>query len=147
MQRTLNTAQLSEFYINVFVDDQVRDFKLCFLDKHKLIAGAIVDMGGGMGHFASTVKQDFANVVRVVEMDPVSVENCKVCGLEAEIGDATNYVPRGDEAVICFNLILHHLVSNTEVDTRRLQSIALRTWAGNSHRLFVKDTLKNPDIL
>ncbi len=43
-------------------------------------------------------------------MDPVSVENCKKRGLEAEMGDATNYEPKGDEAVVCFNLVLHHLV-------------------------------------
>ena len=139
MQKTLNATQLSEFYINVFVDDQVRDFKLCFLDEHNPITGAIVDMGGGVGYFASTVQQCLVDLVRVVEMDPVSVENCKGRGLEAEIGDATNYVPKGDESVVCFNLILHHLVASTEADTRRLQLKALRTWRGNSQRVFVNE--------
>ena len=139
MQNTLSADQLSEFYINVFVDDQVRDFKLCFSDEHKPIADVIVDMGGGVGYFARAVKQGLVNKVRVVEMDLVSVESCREAGLEAEIGDATNYLPKGDEAVVCFNLILHHLVANTEADTRRLQLKALYTWQGNSRRLFVNE--------
>ena len=77
--------------------------------------------------------------MRVIEMDPVSVENCKKRGLEAEMGDATNYEPKGDEAVVCFNLVLHHLVANTEKDTKSLQARVLRTWQGNSRRIFVNE--------
>ena len=114
MQKTLNAAQLSEFYIKVFVDDQVRDFKDFFSDAINPINGVIVDVGGGEGYFASAIKSDSSSLVRVVEMDPVALESCKKPGIEAEVGDATNYAPKGDESIVCFNLILHHLVANSE---------------------------------
>ncbi len=139
MQKTLNATQLSEFYINVFVDDQVRDFKSFFSDVNNPISGTVIDIGGGVGYFASTVKSDLAHVVRVIEIDPVSVQYCKNSGLEAEIGDAINYVPKGDEVVVCFNLILHHLVANSEKKTKSLQASALRTWKSKSRRLFVNE--------
>lgn len=47
MQKTLNATQLSEFYINVFVDDQVRDFKSFFSDVNNPISGTVIDIGGG----------------------------------------------------------------------------------------------------
>ena len=77
--------------------------------------------------------------MRVIEIDPVSVQYCKNSGLEAEIGDAINYVPKGDEVVVCFNLILHHLVANSEKKTKSLQASALRTWKSKSRRLFVNE--------
>ena len=106
MQKILDTSQLSKFYHNEFVEDQVRDFKSFFMATNNSIAGVIADVGGGCGYFASAVRHDLGNLVRVIEMDPVGVENSRKCGLEAEIGDATNYDPKGDEAVVCFNLIL-----------------------------------------
>lgn len=139
MQRTLAARQLSQFYHNEFVEDQIRDFKACLSNLNEPITGVIVDIGGGSGYFAGVVKNDLGNTVRVIDMDPISVKNCQKLGVNAEIGDATNLKPRGDEAVVCFNLILHHLVANTERDTKNLQSSALRAWRCYSIRIFVNE--------
>jgi len=138
-QKTLSPSQLSEFYIDVFVSDQVRDFRDLLSIPDSVIKGTIVDIGGGVGYFASAVRSDLFNTVRVIEMDPVSVEHCKSKGLEAEVGDATNCNPKGDESVVCFNLILHHLVANSDHETRALQAKAIRSWKGSSRKLFVNE--------
>jgi len=72
-------------------------------------------------------------------MDSLSVERCKKSGLEAEIGDCTKIKPMGDETIVCFNLILHHLVANNERNTKKLQASAVRTWQGNARRIFVHE--------
>ena len=139
MQKTLAANQLSEFYHNEFVEDQVRDFKACFYDVNKPITGVIIDIGGGVGYFAGAVKKELGNTVRVIDMDSLSVERCKKSGLEAEIGDCTKIKPKGDETIACFNLILHHLVANNERDTKKLQASAVRAWKGNARKIFVNE--------
>lgn len=139
MQKTLVASQLSEFYHNVFVEDQLRDFKACFYNGKNPITGVIIDIGGGVGYFAGAVKNELGNTVRVIDMDPLSVENCKKLGLDAEIGDCTKLKPKGDETIVCFNLILHHLVASTEKNTKILQASAVRTWRGKSRRIFVNE--------
>lgn len=47
MQNTLAASQLSEFYHNEFVEDQVRDFKSFFMTTNNSITGVIIDVGGG----------------------------------------------------------------------------------------------------
>lgn len=139
MQKTLAANQLLEFYHNNFVADQVHDFKACFYDTSNPITGVIIDIGGGVGYFAGAVKNDLGNTVRVIDMDPLSVENCKKLGLEAEMGDCTKLKPKGDETIVCFNLILHHLVASTEKNTKILQASAVRIWRSNSRKLFVNE--------
>jgi len=139
MQKTLGANQLSEFYHNEFVADQVLDFKVCFYDASNPITGVIIDIGGGVGYFAGAVKNDLGNTVRVIDMDPLSVANCKKLGLDAEMGDCTKLIPKGDETIVCFNLILHHLVASTEKNTKILQASAVRIWRSNSRKIFVNE--------
>lgn len=139
MQKALDANQLSEFYHDEFVVDQIRDFKACFCDVDRPLSGIILDIGGGVGHFAHSVKSDLGYAVRVIDMDPLGVASCKKLGLDAEIGDCTKLKPKGDETVVCFNLILHHLVASTEKDTKDLQASAIRAWQGNSRRIFINE--------
>jgi hypothetical protein len=59
--------------------------------------------------------------------------------VEARHGDALQPQIEGDEAVVCFNLILHHLVGKTETGTRAMQLRALRAWRDRDVRLFVNE--------
>lgn len=135
-QTKLSAEQVAEFYHDLFVRDQVRHFRNMALPVVKTSGGRVVDIGGGVGHFASALKQGLGLDARVVDMDPVSVQSCLRAGLDAEVGDALSLPARGDEAVVCFNLILHHLVAPTASGTRDLQRQALQTW---HCRIFVNE--------
>jgi SAM-dependent methyltransferase len=136
-QRYLTAEQVEAFFHDEFVADQVRDFRTLVGDGP--VEGKVVDMGGGVGHFAASLKQSIAAKVRVVDMDPASVEQCRAAGLDAAQGDALNPVAQGDEQVVCFNLILHHLVADSEAQTRALQTRALTQWAGKVPTVFVNE--------
>src|SRR3546814_5915085 len=73
------------------------------------------------------------------DMDSRSIEECARLGGEGQIGDALNPVPVGDEDVVTFNLILHHLVGPSEAATRELQVRALSAWRGRARRVFVDE--------
>lgn len=135
-QKTLNADQVAEFYHDLFVSDQVRDFRTLALPLVQASGGAVVDIGGGVGHFARALTQHLHVPARVVDMDPVSVQTCRAAGVEAEVGDALNLPTRGDEAVVCLNLILHHLVAGSASGTRDLQRRAVRPWRC---RIFVNE--------
>ncbi len=136
-QKTLSAVQVAEFYHDVFVQDQARDFgELAAPLDDK---GVVVDIGGGVGYFAERVNAEFGYPVRVVDMDPESVARCEARAVPAQVGDALNPPVTGDEACICFNLILHHLVARDEAGTRKLQVGALAAWKGRGIPLFVNE--------
>lgn len=139
MQKTLTSDQLSSFYHDEFVEDQVRDFSTFFSEEIEPIKGSVLDIGGGAGFFARAIQDKLAKNIAVVDMDPVSVEQCRKAGLQAEIGDAISMKPSGQESVVCFNLILHHLVAANEKKTRELQMRALSVWRGSGVRIFVNE--------
>lgn len=137
-QRGLDQERIANFYHDLFVKSQVEDFtEICFpeIDRKKVVS----DMGGGCGFFASAIARDLALPVRVVDMDPVSIETARRAGVEAIRGNALEWRPAGDESAACFNLILHHLVGNGERATRSLQMRALERWKGSGVRLFVNE--------
>lgn len=149
MQKILAAEQLTEFYHNDFLSAQIRDFKDCFDVESKPVAGVIIDIGGGVGYFADAIKSDLGRAVRVIDMDPLSIQKCRQKGLDAEIGDCIKLKPKGDETIVCFNLILHHLVADTEKATKMLQSRALHNWLGNSRKIFVNEYIYEsyiPDV-
>lgn len=137
-QVKLSQEQIEMFYHDCFVESQVRSYQ-------NLVAPrlprprAVVDIGGGCGFFAQALKAAAGVDVRVVDMDPVSVAACRAKGLEAEVGDALRPQRRGDEDVICFNLILHHLVGPDEAATLALQKRALSSWLGHARWVFVDE--------
>lgn len=141
-QRTLSETQLKAFYHSGFLKDQIEHFR----DLVGLYEGGagvgdcvLVDMGGGVGFFAQEVKERFGFTVRVVDLDPRSVATCREIGLEAQVGDVISYRRTGDESIVSFNLILHHLVGSTLKSTRDMQIAALAKWAKSDVRLFVNE--------
>ena len=77
--------------------------------------------------------------VRVIDSDPISVSRALDLGVDAICEDALLVTHQGDEGIICFNLILHHLVSDSEEKTRLLQVNALKAWKGTGAKLFVNE--------
>lgn len=135
-QQTLSPEQIEAFYHDQFVDDQIRDFE-ALRDAGELTR--VVDIGGGVGHFARSLAERTRIATRVIDMDPVSVQRCRTSGVEAMEGDAIAPEMMGDESVACFNLILHHLVGKDEKTTRALQVQALRAWLGQVRYVFVNE--------
>lgn len=139
MQKILSAEQVEAFYHDEFVDDQVRHFVAMFGDNGGQIDLNVVDMGGGCGFFARQLNSLTDCRVRVVDMDPASVAACHAAGIEAVKGDAIHPVITGGEDVVCFNLILHHLVGASASDTLILQTKALAVWAPHVRSVFVNE--------
>jgi hypothetical protein len=135
-QRALPEQAIEAFYHRDFVREQTEDFVRL---RPPSLHGAVVDMGGGCGFFAKSLLDTTGLRVRVVDTDPQSIAACRRTGIEAELGDALHPAVRGDEAVVCFNLILHHLVSDAEETTRALQLQALRHWHAKAKAVFVNE--------
>ena len=137
MQKILSTEQIEAFYHDEFVVDQARDFALLFGNDGN--QRRVTDMGGGCGFFARRLKSQANYDVRVVDMDAASIDACRAAGVEATLGDALNPIIDGDEDVVSFNLILHHLVASSERATRTLQSEALAVWKPHVRAVFVNE--------
>jgi hypothetical protein len=138
IQRTLAANQVAAFYHDVFVDQQVADFRR--LSSGRLGTDrVVVDIGGGCGFFAAQLSGGLNGSVRVIDIDPLSVAEAKKRGVDAVLGNALTPPKQGDEGIACFNLVLHHLVSDTERRTRALQTQALSAWRGDGVRVFVNE--------
>jgi hypothetical protein len=141
-QRKLDQHQIEEFYVDCFAQEQARAFAALVPNQAADLKSVVVDVGGGCGYFARDLAVLTGARVRVIDSDPRSVAACSKHGLaqiEAIVGDALNPQIRGDEQVACFNLILHHLVGNSEGTTRSLQKQALMAWKGKVARVFVSE--------
>jgi hypothetical protein len=137
-QRVLERERIAEFYHDNFVADQVRDFERLVIagGRHD---GVIADVGGGCGFFAQAVARAFGLPTRVLDSDPVSVEASRRNGVPAELFDALEPRFAGDEGIVCFNLILHHLIGGSLAQTRDLQRRALANWRNREVRVFVNE--------
>ena len=139
MQKTLDSKQIEAFYIHAFEEDQVSHFlkviDVNLLDKEKVV----VDIGGGCGFFAKRLHETIGKHVRVIDSDPISITTCKSTGVDGVLGDALSPEYAGDEEVVCFNLMLHHLVGRKERDTRDLQQNALKVWINRAKFIFVHE--------
>ena len=146
VQKTLSADSLTEFYHDEFVEDQVRDF-LTLMEREKVSVGVVADVGGGCGFFARALQQRSAWRVRVLDMDPKSIDTCQRNGVSAQLADALQPELIGDERIASFNLILHHLVGSTATLTRRMQIEALRAWAEQAERLFVNEYIYESHVV
>lgn len=128
-QVTLDRSQLDEFNFKGFVEYQFHALKT-FFDRGLMRlapSDCIVDIGGGCGYFAKKISELHPRV-KVYETDPKSVEHCHATGVEAHLVDALDPMLVGDEKLVCFNLILHHLIGRNETETAQLQAAALMPW-------------------
>lgn len=137
MQKTLSAEQVEAFYHDEFVTDQIRHFVQ--LLSGSPLQGRVVDMGGGCGFFARRLAELTDHDVKVIDMDPASVMACRAAGLDAVEGDALNPQFAGNEEIVTFNLILHHLVAQSEPDTLALQKRALAVWRPHAKAVFVNE--------
>ncbi len=141
-QVKLAQHQIEAFYSDRLTNDQIAHFqKLVESDLLSKIQVAI-DVGGGCGHFSRQLAEKTGLRTRVIDSDWQSIENCKRDygdHVEAEVGDALKPQIHGDEDVVCFNLILHHLVGPTEMETRALQKQALIAWREQAKTIFINE--------
>ncbi|NJR72467.1 MAG: class I SAM-dependent methyltransferase, partial [Gammaproteobacteria bacterium] len=92
--------------------------------QEKLKKECIIDVGGGCGYFADQLNKKTGRPVRVIDSDTHSINevaklnNKKIFGV---VGDALKPDIQGDESIVCFNLILHHIIGGNEEETRALQ--------------------------
>ena len=147
VQKKLNQKQIEAFYVSHFAADQVQDFRSLVDQKTLTSPDIIVDIGGGCGYFARQLKLETGLKVRVLDTDLQSVAACHKQSIEAVIGDALSPNIQGDEAVICFNLILHHLIADNEESTRSLQKSVLKIWRLKANYVFVNEYVYDSFIL
>lgn len=141
-QRKLEQHQIATFYVDCFAKSQVDHFKRITDPLNVPDDSIVVDVGGGIGHFANELVSRSALRVRVVDSDKTSVDACRQLRdrrIQATVGDALSPEIIGDEYVACFNLILHHLIGNSDAETRNLQKRALSVWMGNCKYIFVHE--------
>jgi hypothetical protein len=142
-QIKLAQSQIEAFYVDCFNESQVSDFiKLTNSIKLTNNYNCVVDVGGGVGYFARNLNNKTGASVRVIDSDFASIE--KVNKLENKnifgiVGDALNPEIKGDENIVCFNLILHHLIGSNETETRMLQKQALLAWKNANISIFVNE--------
>lgn len=140
-QLRLSQSQIASFYVDVS-ENQVSHFITLTKNIEGVCDRVIVDVGGGVGYFARNLHRQTGASVRVIDSDPISIERVKQLGIpdiEGTLGDALRPEINGDEGVVCFNLILHHLIGRTEAETRLLQKNALLAWGNSSARIFVNE--------
>jgi hypothetical protein len=138
MQQQLSSNQVSEFYHDLFVTDQLAHFNE-FLGKDVASLGTTVDIGGGCGFFARALAGTTHLNVRVLDIDETSLKACREAGVGSDYCDALSPTIRGDEEVACFNLVLHHLVAATARSTRAQQVRALAAWSAQVRYVFVNE--------
>ena len=138
-QKLLAPDQLEAFYHDNFVKSQVTDFMALTRALINPSSDVMVDIGGGVGYFAKAVQNAIGLPVRVLDSDKQSINLCKKAKIDAVQDDALNPTIVGDETIICFNLILHHLVGASEQETRRLQEHALSVWRSTAQLIFVNE--------
>lgn len=142
-QRQLGPQQLEAFYQDGHASEQVERFVIFDNAVAFNRSKKVLDVGGGCGHFASQLQRVTGMRARVMDTDAKSIEQCQRAGIEASVGDALAPQSEGNEGVVCFNLILHHLIGDDEATTRGLQKQALLAWRGKSDYLLVNEYVYN----
>lgn len=137
-QSVLKIQQIEKFYHNLFVKTQVEDFT-DIIGEWKLPYKQVVDIGGGCDFFANALAQQLELHTKVIDTDSASIAACAIIGVSAEIGDALNPTQHGDEDIVCFNFILHHLAASSDFETAALQKRALDVWIDKAEAFFINE--------
>ena len=143
-QVKLEEKQLKAFNVEGYSHTQVNHL-LTLLELNSAIRESyqVVDIGGGYGYFARALNNAMDWPVRIIDSD-ISAINFTSPSLlhnnvKAILGDALSPEIKGDEEIVCFNLILHHLIGRNESETRELQKKALIQWRSQANFLFVNE--------
>lgn len=118
-QKILNSEQVSAFYHDEFLNDQLQDFTT-LLDKHLTGNWSLIDIGGGVGYFAEALHQKFGCTVTVFDNDVKSVDVCNKRGVPSVLGDALSDPQAGTADIVSLNLALHHFVGESFLSTKNL---------------------------
>ncbi len=137
-QRLLSQPQIEAFQHDHFVAAQLSNYATLVAERIPA-PRTVVDLGGGCGFFADGLRRRFGLPVRVLDSDASSVAACLEKGVDAQVGDALAPPIRGDEDIVCFNLILHHLIGANEATTAALQQKALEVWRNRAKAVFVDE--------
>ena len=142
-QKKLDERQIAYFDSEWAVDAQVENFLHLMNDFMPEQPKIILDVGGGKGYFATKINAATKCSVRVLDSDMKSIDtvNESENPVTGVVGDALNPEIVGDESVICFNLILHHLIGNHETATRQLQQKGLSVWKDSCCCIFVNEIM------
>jgi len=89
--------------------------------------------------FAQHLQKQTDYKVMVLEMDPISVQDCHDAGVCAVQGDALSLTINHNCDIVSSNLILHHLVGGTNHETPTLQRQALEVWKPQVKTIFVNE--------
>jgi hypothetical protein len=139
VQKKLDQKQIEAFYVSHFAADQVAHFKNLLNTDETSFSHTVVDVGGGCGYFARHLKEKTGLKVRVLDTDAQSIAACHEQSIEAVCDDALEPKIMGDEEIVCFNLILHHLIADDDKLTEQLQKKALNVWRTNTSYVFVNE--------
>lgn len=141
-QVKLSPDRIEAFYSSKLTNKQVTDFVQLIEPRLGDGVRKVVDIGGGRGHFARQIVEKLNLQARVLDSDERSIELCRAdygSKIECEMDDALRPRLHGDEDVVSFNLVLHHLVANSDAETRVLQKQALLAWRQQAKYLFVNE--------
>lgn len=145
-QRTLDQARIEEFHHDLFGETQVQHF-MAICAPHLQEDAMVADVGGGYGFCAPALMRAAPLQARVIDSDEHSVAKAHELGVQTELGNALAPVARGDEAAVCFNLNLHHLVAGNGAQTQKLQRAALQSWKDRGVLLFVHEYIYESYLL
>ena len=138
-QKILTYDQIATFYHQDFVERQISDFMALLGPSATPAIGAIIDIGGGCGFFAKALQDRLGVKVKVLDSDRQSLNACEQKGVQTICGDALEPTINGDEEIVCLNLILHHLVGESEHATYKMQGHALAVWHSTATAVFVNE--------
>ena len=147
-QKILSQDQITAFYHDLFVENQVEDFVALLGSSINPSLDNIVDIGGGCGFFAKSLDNRINVKVRVIDSDIQSIDFCKQEGILASYGDALNpTIVVGNESIVCFNLILHHLIGSSEHETCKMQGHALSVWHPTVSAIYINEYIYESFII
>ena len=142
MQRKLSAEQVEMFHHSEFVREQAADFQKMLKDREFNRQDVIVDIGGGVGHFATLISNQQKCKVRILDVDEASIKKVfakKNDNVDGLVADALSPPIFGDERGVTLNLILHHLVGDTEALTQDLQQKAVSPWKSTVDWIFINE--------
>lgn len=116
---------LERFYTNEGLALQLNHFKEVYSNELNNSIN-VLDIGGGEGYFMHEVKEIFPlSSVSILDIDSFAVLKAKERGINAVKGSIleNSQIEKCDQKfdVICFNLVLHHIVTGKFFGTRHIQ--------------------------